>query len=455
MQTLSVFAQTYARQTQGNLDTLTYTGAEFDSRRLKPGQLFFALSGQRCDGHDFLQQVADSGAVAAVVSRFCSVDIPQILVDDPEACFIASAHDVRARWQDKTVIAITGSMGKTSSKDLLSSVCRLHKNTFATLGNYNNLLGVSWCIHNVPESAYYVVLELGISEPGEMTLLAALAKPDIAWVTTIAPCHLDGLRNCDEIAFEKAQIYQALSASGIAVINDKDDYVTVFNAHSMHCQRLNLYSDGSELSEDSIRMDALARCQFSARIAGQPVSLQLSLVGRHQVFNAYGVAVIAHALGVPMPHIVDGLCQHGGTDGRAKAYHLSAVEALLIDDSYNANPQAMYSAIQSVASVAKPVKCLVFGDMLELADTSEDWHRKIGVWANEHGIDFVLTLGTQAHLALSTYHGHGKAFTDQVDLVNYVRSIISADMVILVKGSRGSGLDRTVRALLECSVLNP
>ena len=155
---------------------------------------------------------------------------------------------------------------------------------------------------------------------------------------------MDGLRSCDEIALEKAQIYQALSASGIAVINDKDDYVTVFNAHSMHCQRLNLYSDGSELSEDSIRMDALARCQFSARIAGQPVSLQLSLVGRHQVFNAYGVAVIAHAGCAHAAYCGWSLRMEGPM--AVLAYHLSALKRCFVVAIMQTRKQ--YSAIQSV-----------------------------------------------------------------------------------------------------------
>ena len=448
MQSLDAFAQLYAKETHGDLTNLTFCGGEFDSRRIVAGQIFFAFLGEHVDGHDFLQQARNNGAVAAVVSRACAVDIPQLVVGDVQSCFIDSASRIRSTWQQKTVIAITGSMGKTSSKDLLANVCGAHQETFSTPGNYNNLLGLSWCIHNTPMSARYVILELGISEVGEMQRLAALAQPDIAWVTTIAPCHLDGLTSCEIIAREKSQIYRSLGSNGLAVINDRDDFVETFLQHSQHCRQLHLYAGMSSLDDASIRYDALARCRFSAQIGDESLSLQLGLVGKHQVYNAYAVGVIAHAMGIPMTLIKDGLETQKTTSGRAKAYVLPMVKSLLIDDSYNANPKAMLSAIESLSSVDKPVKCLVFGDMSELGSVSDKWHRRVGDWASEYGIDHLLTYGVHAQLALQSFCGDGMAFSDQDAMIDHLRVIMSEDMVVLVKGSRGCSLDLTIRSLL-------
>ena len=448
MQSLDIFAQSYAKETHGDLINLTYCGGEFDSRRVQPGQIYFAFPGARFDGHDFLQQAMDNGAVAAVVSKVCPVAMPQLVVDDVQSCFIDSAFRIRSTWQQKIVIAITGSMGKTSSKDLLANVCRGYGETFSTPGNYNNLLGLSWCIHNTPTSARYVILELGISEVGEMQRLTELARPDIAWVTTIAPCHLDGLTSCAVIAREKSQIYSSLGSDGLAVINDKDDYVETFLRHSQHCRQLHLYGGTSSLDEASIRCDSLARCRFSAKIGNEFLLPQLAMVGKHQVYNAYAVAVIAHALDIPMSLIKRGLETQKSSNGRAKAYVLPTLESLLIDDSYNANPQAMLSAIQSLSSVDKRVKCLVFGDMFELGSASDKWHRQVGDWASEYAIDHLFTYGVHAQTALQSYAGNGMAFSDQDALITHLRMIMSKDMVVLVKGSRGCNLDLIVQSLL-------
>lgn len=447
---LQAIAAQFAQDCHGDIPDLDFAGAAFDSRTVKPGQMYFAFVGQRADGHDFLAQAQSQGAVCAVVSRPCAVDLPQIIVQDPQAMFIALAAIARAAWQNKTVVAITGSMGKTSCKSLLAGLCAAYAPTFATPGNYNNLLGLSWTVLNTPETARYVVLELGISEVGEMAELVALAKPDVAWVTNVAPCHLTGLTSEAVIAHEKSYIYRGLSAKGIAIIHNRDAQAHVFLEASQHCQRVMLYDSGDVcLHEASIVLDAAARPYFEASIHGICLSSRLAVMGKHQVYNAYAAAVTAHAMAVPLPVIAEALPTITGASSRAQSYALLGGKALLIDDSYNANPFAMRAAIATLAAVDKPYRCLVMGDMYELGDASVFWHCEVGRWAQAAGIDMLITFGHDARAAMAFFAGSVVSFTDHHDLIAYLGDLVRQEMVVLIKGSRGCALDICVTALRQ------
>ena len=208
MTLLESFARRYAKQVRGHPGTRQIKGAAFDSRKIKPGDLFWALPGLTQDGHQFLQQAKEAGAVAAVVTRFQDVDIVQIRVTDVLETMMLAAQVRRASWQQTCVIAITGSAGKTTCKEMLTQICKKKGSVYATPGNYNNQLGLSYTILNAPQSAQFVVLELGISEIGDMEALAKIARPDVAFVSNIAACHLSGLGSEAKIASEKSKIYQ-------------------------------------------------------------------------------------------------------------------------------------------------------------------------------------------------------------------------------------------------------
>lgn len=428
--------------------TCDYQNVTQDSRRACPGSVYIALPGARVDGHDYIVDAKNKGAVCAIVERQCAVDIPQIIVEDAYQFTVEWAKYARAQWQGKTVIALTGSLGKTTHKELLLALCSQQGPTFATPGNYNNLLGLSLTILNVPEKTKTVILELGISEVGEMTQLTTLAKPDIAYVTNIHPCHLSGLKDEATIAKEKSKIYQSLTKDGLAYINNLDDHVDQFIASSDHCQQQLLHAANFELVQASIKLDNRAHATFIMKLDGKAFTVSLQMPGKHMVDNAYAVAVIAYGLGVSGDQIVSVLSNHHAASGRMQRYLHPQSRAHIIDDSYNANPRAMEAAIASLGAMECTHKILVCGDMAELGDKATYWHTKIGEWASQHRIDYLLATGAFANSAVMKFDGPKHIVHSQSDLLSALQPQLAEGVVVMIKGSRSSQLDRCVQALL-------
>lgn len=445
------FVDTHVEMVRGSLRSVCATGVEFDSRKITPGKIFIALQGQRTDGHSHLRQAEAKGACAVIVERFSdAISIPQICVADTTQAMMDLAREQRHHWQDKTVVALTGSLGKTSSKEFLKSILEKQAKTYATQGNYNNRLGLSYTMLNVPADARYVVLELGISEVGEMEQLADLAKPDVAFITNIAACHLKGLGSIGNIAEEKAKIYAALSKNGLAIINNTDRYARYFVsiARAYRCQMVNVWNSDNMVDRSSLTVNVQGCAKFRAVLAAVKLDIELGVMGTHQVDNAFACAVIANRLGVSHENIIQGLSAVKAMPGRMQSYQEPSSGALLIDDSYNASPESMQAAIACLAESNRKDKCLVIGEMHELGGKSDKMHRQIGVWANEKKIDCLLAVGEKARLALEEFQGDGHAFDEKNDLLNHLRERLHNDMVVLFKASRAVKLEECVQPLV-------
>jgi UDP-N-acetylmuramoyl-tripeptide--D-alanyl-D-alanine ligase len=425
-----------------------YQSVTQDSRRVSPGSVYIAMPGARVDGHDYVVDAKIKGAVCAIVERQIAVDIPQIVVEDAYQFTVEWAKYARAQWQGKTVIALTGSLGKTTHKELLLALCSQQGPAYATPGNYNNLLGLSLTILNVPANAKTVILELGISEIDEMASLATLAQPDIAYVTNIHPCHLSGLKDETTIAKEKSKIYQSLTEDGLAYIKNLDDHVDQFVASSGHCQQQLLHAANFELNQSSIKLDHRAHATFTMKLDGKAHTVSLQMPGKHMVDNAYAAAVIAYRLGVSGDQIVSVLSNHRATSGRMQRYVHPQSQAHIIDDSYNANPRAMEAAIASLGAMQCARKILVCGDMAELGDSATYWHTKIGEWATQHGIDYLLATGTFADSAVMKFDGTKHIVHNHADLLSALQHQLAEGVVVMIKGSRSNHLDRCVQALV-------
>ena len=322
-------------------------GVAIDTRKLKAGDMFVALPGERVDGHDYVAEAIARGAVAAMVTRKLDLALPQVLVNDAAAALGDLASAVRAQ-RDVRVVGITGSNGKTTVKTLAAAILARHGRTHVNAGNYNNELGLPLTLLAMPRDTQFAVLEMGAGKPGDIAYLAGIARPDVGVITCIAPAHLERMGSIEGVAETKGALYQALPADGVAIIN-ADDAFAPFFAGLAGSRRVLRYAleQPADVTADILeqRVDG---SRFMLKTLQGDAEIALPLAGRHNVANALAATAIALALDVPLATIVAGLEQVDGVAGRLK------VEAMpggwtLIDDSYNANPGSVTAAIDTLA----------------------------------------------------------------------------------------------------------
>ncbi|HZP65289.1 MAG TPA: UDP-N-acetylmuramoyl-tripeptide--D-alanyl-D-alanine ligase [Rudaea sp.] len=415
-----------------------------DSRKPVPGALFVALAGENFDGHAFLPQAEAGGAAAALVARVGEVDLPQIVVDDTLLALGRLAGAVRERRHAR-VVGITGSNGKTTVKTLAASILAQHGKTHVNAGNLNNEIGLPLSLVALPEDARYAVLEMGAGKPGDIAYLAAIARPEIGLVNNIAPAHLERMGTLAGIAETKGAIYAALPPHGTAVINADDAFADTFAAMAGARRILRF---GLERPAD-VRAELGASgtpSRFALHLPDASIDVALPLPGRHNVANALAAASIAHALGVPAETIKIGLETAAPVAGRLVRHELPQGWTV-IDDSYNANPGSTAAAIATVA--AEPGEnWLVLGDMRELGDDAERLHAGVGELARASGFARLYAVGPLAAAAARTFGARGAHFADQAALVAALSAALKPGVCVLVKGSRGSAMERVVAALV-------
>ena len=422
-------------------------GVGIDTRKIRPGDLFVAIKGEHADGHNFLAQAAAAGAVAALVERRVDAPIAQVVVNDTQLALGDLASAVRAQ-SNVRVVGITGSNGKTTVKTLLASILKLHGKTHVNAGNLNNEIGLPLALLALPEDAQYAVFEMGAGKPGDIAYLAAIARPEIGLVNNIAPAHLERMGTLEGIAETKGTIYAALPPSGVAVVNADDAFAGTFIARS---GTRNVISFGIEhAAEVSAKIDALGTdSRFELLTPSGNIELILPLPGRHNVMNALAASAAALALDVPLATIKQGLESAASVQGRLQRYAMPGGWTL-IDDSYNANPASTAAAIATLT--AEPGDAwLVLGDMRELGRDAVALHAQTGKLAREHGIARLYAVGELAAAAAQTFGKSARHFATQLELIAALRTDVHAGVRVLVKGSRGSAMERVVHALLGAS----
>jgi UDP-N-acetylmuramoyl-tripeptide--D-alanyl-D-alanine ligase len=420
------------------------TGVAIDTRKLQPGELFVAIKGERVDGHDYLAEAAARGAIAALVTRRVDSALPQVLVDDTALALGDLASAVRAQ-RDVRVVGITGSNGKTTVKTLVASILSRHGRTHVSAGNYNNELGLPLSLLAMPQDTEYAVLEMGAGKPGDISYLAAIARPDIGLVTLIAPAHLARMGSIEGVAETKGALYQALPADGIAVINADDSFASFFGglAGARRVLRFGL-EQPADIGADVIEQ----RVDGSRFVLSTPqgdAAVALPLPGRHNIANALAATAVALALEVPLDTIVAGLEHVPGVPGRLRR-QLMANGWALIDDSYNANPSSMAAAIDTLL-LADGERWLVLGDMAELGADARTLHADIGKRARERGVDRLFAVGPLGAATVEAFGAGGEHFDDKAALIAVLQSQLHAGVTCLVKGSRSAGMEQVVVAL--------
>jgi UDP-N-acetylmuramoyl-tripeptide--D-alanyl-D-alanine ligase len=428
------------------------SGVTTDSRAVQPGDLFVALIGPNFDGHDFAMKAAQSGAAAVLVSRALALTmpsstmVPQIVVPDTRLALGSLARWWRRRF-DLPVIALTGSNGKTTTKEMLRSILATHTGdpscVLATEGNLNNDFGMPLTLLKLRAHHRYVVIEMGMNHLGEIDYLTRIAEPDVALIINAGTAHIGELGSREAIAQAKGEIFSGLKAGGIAVINLHDRFGSYWQDVVMALPGVKPLTFGV-LPEDDV-CGVVTADELEIRHAGESVKVKLAVPGEHNLRNALAAAAGAVALGVPLVNIREGLGRFHGVAGRMQTLQ-GDNGALVIHDAYNANPDSVRAAIDVLAQ--RPGRrILVLGDMGELGADAEAMHAAIGDYVKGAGLNGLFAIGkltehTVLQLAANAWH-----FDDVTELADELRKHMDDHTTVLVKGSRFMKMERVVEQI--------
>lgn len=428
-------------------DDIPIQSVSTDSRTIQPGDLFVALVGEHFDGHDYLAQAHQHGAAAAMVSRQALTTLPTIHVQDTRLA-LGQMASVQRREFNLPIVAVTGSSGKTTVKEMIAAIFKQAGPTLATQGNLNNDIGVPLTLLKLSAEHTYAVIEMGANHPGEIAYVVGLTQPSAALITNVAPAHLAGFGSVEGVARAKGEIYQGLTREGIAVMNADDPFSGLWQA-SLEGRRCLTFGIKQPADFYATHLNPNAEGKFSF-ILHTPVGetvIQLPLPGQHNVMNALAAAAATAAVNIALFDIKQGLESVAPVKGRLLSRE-GIAGARVIDDTYNANPGSVQAALNVLAQCAKP-RILVLGDMGELGDYSEHYHTQIGQQARELGIENLFACGALTRLTVLAFGTGGYHFADRESLIEALRPWLQTNMTVLVKGSRSAKMESVVAALLS------
>ncbi|MGL4428673.1 MAG: UDP-N-acetylmuramoyl-tripeptide--D-alanyl-D-alanine ligase [Silvania sp.] len=427
---------------------LTLDAVTSDTRKITPGCLFVALKGERFDAHDFAEQAKAAGAGALLVSRKLDIDLPQVVVKDTRLAFGELAAWVRQQVPTR-IVALTGSSGKTSVKEMTAAILSQCGNTLYTAGNLNNDIGVPMTLLRLTKEHEYAVIELGANHQGEIAWTVDLTRPEAALVNNLAAAHLEGFGSLEGVAKAKGEIYTGLPLNGIAILNaDNNDWLNWKSViGDRKTWRFSPNAANSDFTATNIHVTSHGT-EFTLQTPTGDVDVLLPLPGRHNIANALAASALAMAVGAPLSAIKTGLANLTAVPGRLFPIQLGE-NKLLLDDSYNANVGSMTAAVQ-VLSEMPGYRVMVVGDMAELGAESEACHIQVGEAAKASGIDSVLSTGHLSQ-AISQASGVGEHFADKATLIARLKALVEEQQIvtILVKGSRSAAMEEVVHALQE------
>lgn len=432
------------------------TGITTDSRTVAPGDLFVAISGERHDGHDHGRAAVEAGASAVLAER--ELDVPTVVVADATEAVGRLARAVLDRLPELTVVAITGSSGKTSCKDMLAQVLAGYGPTVAPAGSANNELGLPLTVLRADESSRFLVLEMGARGLGHIAYLCQIAPPDVAVVLNVGSAHVGQYRDQSEIALAKSEIVAALSTGGTAVLN-ADDPVTAAMAATAADVGARVSTFGESAAADTritnVTLDALARPNFRLTSGGQQADLGLQFPGEHSAINAAAAAAAALAVGMPLDFVAAQLTVAEPRSRWRMEIARSPAGVTVVNDAYNANPESMRAALKALAAMdCAGTRWAVLGEMLELGDGSRDEHDRLGRLAVRLDIARLLAVGEGARpIHMGAAHegswGEESAWVPDVDsAIGLLAEQLRPGDVVLVKASRAGGLERIAEAVL-------
>jgi UDP-N-acetylmuramoyl-tripeptide--D-alanyl-D-alanine ligase len=427
-----------------------FTSVSTDTRTIQPGALFVALKGPNFNGHEFLQMAAEKRAAGALVCEACETSLPTVRVEDCRRALGSLAAAWRTR-QAATVVAVTGSNGKTTVKEMIAAVLSQSAPVHATLGNLNNDIGLPLTLLALRDETY-AVIEMGANHPGEIAYLTAIAKPELALITNAGAAHLEGFGDLDGVARAKGEIFSGLSTTGVAILNQDDPRLPVWLDLTRAHKRLTFgFSESADVRLDRTSLRSHwnregYRQEFVAQTPVGPIPLMLQLAGEHNLRNALCAVAVGIALNLSVADMQEGLASLRAAKGRWQIQ--TAPSGLcVIDDSYNANPDSMRVAIETLAQ-AESRRWLVMGDLAELGSEAAKMHAEIGRVAKDAGIDRLWAVGELSREAALVFGEGGRYFADKESLIEALKGQLDRSDRVLVKGSRSAGMEQVVAALM-------
>ncbi|MGF7146118.1 UDP-N-acetylmuramoyl-tripeptide--D-alanyl-D-alanine ligase [Anaerotaenia torta] len=427
-------------------------GAAMDSRKIEKDYLFIASVGERVDGHSFIPQVFEKGAMAVLCEKIpVSPKGPYILVDSSFEALKSIAAWYRSQLDIK-VVGITGSVGKTSTKEFISSVLSQKYRVLKTEGNFNNEIGLPLTVLNIREYHDIAVLEMGISDFGEMHRLSKIARPDICVITNIGQCHLENLGSREGILKAKTEIFDFMSENGRVCVNGDDDMLaTISEVKGIPPVRFGLGRD-NDITASEISAKGLRGSSCTIRMGAQSFSAEIPLPGGHMIFNALAATAVGSLLDMTIQEIFTGIASVKPIGGRSNILHLE--QWTIIDDCYNANPVSMKAALDLLGT-ADTRKVAILGDMGELGDNEKALHREVGEYAAASGIDLLICVGA---LSLNMYEGAqeqpgsiplaGNVYcATREELLKALPGLLKQGDTLLVKASHFMGFEEVVKFL--------
>ena len=422
-------------------------GAVNDNRKVEKNFLFIPMVGARVDGHDFIEDAFSKGALASLSERELeSASGPYIIVDDTKVALKKIAADYRMQLQIP-VIGVIGSVGKTSTKEMITSVLETKFKVLKTEGNFNNEIGLPLTICRIKSEHQVAVVEMGISDFGEMHRLGEIAKPNVVVMTNIGQCHLEFLKNRDGILRAKTEVFEHMPKNGIVVLNGDDD--KLINADTLGLQKLFYGLNGQEISASSVEAEGISGTKATMNVAGQIFDVTINLPGTHNVMNGLAAAAVGKVLGLSVEEIKQGLENAGTIAGRNNIINIGDVT--IIDDCYNANPVSMKASIE-VLGKAPGRTIAILGDMGELGADERKLHYEMGQALEENHIGYVFTVGElseEINKSLSQKNSSCMAHHYRAvdDMLQDLLPIIRGGDTILVKASHFMNFSAVVEAI--------
>ncbi|WP_417614343.1 UDP-N-acetylmuramoyl-tripeptide--D-alanyl-D-alanine ligase [Oceanisphaera sp.] len=413
-----------------------------DSRQtLAEGGLFVALSGERFDGHDFAATAQQQGATALLVERWLELDLPQIKVADTRLALGVLGGLVR-ELSSARVLAITGSCGKTTVKEMAAAILRQKGTVLATKGNLNNEIGVPLTLCELTTATEYAVVELGANHVGEIAWTSSLTQPHVALINNVEASHLEGFGSLEGVAQAKGEIYHGLVDGGVAIANGNSPFCALWKQQ----HDLVYFGENKDYQARDVQLDKSGRAQFRLLTPQGEVAIQLPVPGRHNVSNALAAAAATEALGASLDDIAAGLSQFESSAGRLQVWTRPGLTVL--DDTYNASVASVLAGLDTLASLPG-YRIFVFGDMAELGEYSKEMHIQVGEHARKLGIDCVMTVGQDSKHTATAAHGRHFAEKQQLQPVLFEALAQHNKVVVLIKGARSARMEDLVRAIQE------
>lgn len=446
--TLSWIASQIGGRLEG--EDISVSAVSTDTRTIEQGAVYLALSGANFNGHHFVKQAQQSGAAAIIASETVHTSLPVIYVQDTKLALGELGAAVKREVAPKTV-AITGSSGKTTVKEMTAAILSRRGSVLATAGNFNNDIGVPLTLLRLEPEHDFAVMELGANHLGEIAYTTNLVEPDVATIVNAAASHLEGFGSLLGVARAKSEIFKGLGEDGVAIVNADSQFAEFWLGKLKH-NKVKTFAPKQEHSADFYADDiilGLDGCAaFSLHCPQGQVAIQLSVPGLHNVGNALVAAALALEVGATLDDVRDGLLSMQQVKGRLNVKTLTT-QVRLLDDTYNANVASVNAAIDTLSTFSGQ-RVLVLGDMAELGEKARFYHQEVGEYALDKGIDYLFSLGVLSQSASAVYQDRGFHFTDVSELVSALEATLNMeqrDISILVKGSRSSRMERVVDAI--------